>query len=445
MMREAQLGFFDTSCIEWAERGFPTDFVLWFAFESSAEVSDAAIVDQLQQRVEASPVLNRRLCRTPRHLDNPYWVYGIDEVGPLISVSPETGLSWDEVRMRIVDLLDDPLDLAVAPLRMRVYRNVTGLGPLADVVTVTMSHALMSGRSTGPLGEYLFAPRLLRWRIDGLPSAAVVFRPWRAAVRSARMVAQMSTAMVRTRRRRRRVRQGEVAAARAIVRPQWWAADFWGDGPRQVLETRQIPVPPKGEFRVTELWIAAISQALARFHADAGQSAEISVSVPVLVPFEDDMGANNVLLAQIPVDTAEGGQIDRLAKIRDELRKSRADLASADTAEVTKTAAGMPYLLQRRSIRKLPRHPRADVFVSSMSFRSDLDLQLAGQPWIAGGPLPSPRVAALSIIVWTFGDVIQLMVAAKPLEADAVRRLADMFVEEFDRVVAACAAEPQRG
>lgn len=435
-MSQAQLGFFDTSCIQWAERGYPTDYLLWFAFEHSAAVTDESIVAHLQQRIEASPVLNRRLCFTPRNLDYPYWVYGIDEVGPLISVSSEFGLGWDECRSRLAEMVATPIDLTVAPLRVQIFRGVSGApgAEKADVVAVMMSHALMSGRSTGPFAEYMFSTSPMRWRIDGLPAAAVYFQPWRATVRSARVISQMTTSVVKVLRQKR---SKDTAPPVRAAKSQWWGADHWGEGPRQEIEIVEIPIPQRGRYSVTEMWVAAIAAALDRFHTDADKSVIVPVSVPVMVPYADAMGANNVLLAEVEVDGTGDDITGRVQKIRDDLRARRSELDSPATARLTAFAANMPHLAQRASVKRTPRHPRADIFVSSMVFSPERDLALAGEPWASGGPINSPAMAALSHVIWTFNDVMNVQITAKPRVEGAVARYLEILREEFDRVVAA--------
>ncbi|CAM3791377.1 hypothetical protein [Smaragdicoccus niigatensis] len=435
-MREAQLGMFDASCAEWGTRGRPTDYILWWAFDADGSTTVEEIIDHLKTRIQASDVLNRRLRHVPGKLDYPYWVRGVENVDAAFSVHPQA-VAWSECVDEMLAILDEPLDLTVVPWAFRIFPRVdgvTGTDRPCVVVAKYMSHTIFAGSATGPLGEYFWSPELHELTIPGLPTATSKFNPVWAVVRSVRAVRQTAEGILNV----------VTGAVRGGAKPPaetpepWIGRDYWSQGPRRI-DAVTVPIPRGTAFTVTQMWVNAIPRALIRFHDDPA-FGKLQVNVPVLVPFEDKMGANNVITALIDVDT-EGSETEQLARVRDQLKSRAASVMGDEGARRAAGGARIPHYALLQAMTSVGQYSLPDAVLTSMRFSPQSTWQMGDREFQVAGTITSKFLGALVHSVWTAGDQMTVTVSASPRDVEDLRRYTKLLAEEF---VALAAATPKR-
>lgn len=430
-MRKAQLGMFDTTYVEWADRGMSTDFVLWWAFRLDGDVDAAGVVEHLKRRIAASDVLNRRLQHVPGHLDYPYWVQGVADIDAALAVEPRDRMSWSECTDRMLELVVEPLDVTVVPFSFRVFPHVDDVigadGPCL-VVAMTASHAIFAGQATGPLGEYLWGPEGSELSVPGLPEATRNYTTVWALARSIRAVRQTAASI-------RHLLTAKPTAPAVIERGEWRGRDYWSQGERRQIATVAVDVPKGSSYTVTQLWAASIPRALARFHDDDAHGV-ITVNMPVSVPYESLMGTNNLMFIVLPV-TPEGSTEDQLDWVRDEMRGQVSKHLGADGLAAASVANRVPRYAQRMAMNSGSRLESGDTVLSSMRYTPKVQWTAEGRPLVRAGLVPANNIGTLVHTIWTAGDSMTIAVAAWPRDPDGAQRYLSYLVEEFESLVLA--------
>ncbi|CAM3791335.1 hypothetical protein [Smaragdicoccus niigatensis] len=430
-MRKAQLGMFDTTYVEWADRGMSTDFVLWWAFRPDGDVDAAGVIEHLKSRIIASDVLNRRLQHVPGHLDYPYWVHGVADIDAALDVEPCARMSWSECTDRMLELVVEPIDVTVVPFSFRVFPRVDDVigadGPCL-VVAMTASHTIFAGQATGPLGEYLWGPAGSELTIPGLPEATRNYTTVWALARSIRAVRQTAASIWH-------LLTAKEPAPAAIERVEWLGGDYWSQGERRQIATVAVDVPKGSSYTVTQLWAASIPRALARFHDDDAHGV-VTVSMPVAVPYESLMGTNNLMFVVLPV-TPEGSTEKQLDWVRDEMRAQIGVHMGEVGLAMASVGKRIPRYAQRMAMNSNARLQTGDTVLSSMRYTPKAPWTADGRPLVRAGFVPAKNIGTLVHAVWTAGDSMTIAVAAWPRDPDGAERYLGFLVEEFESLVLA--------
>lgn len=162
----------------WMSAKIPSDQFLLYAFAGVPADLDDAIAAVLD-RARLIPDLAIRVADAGA-LRYPRWVSTTEPLGASRHRAP--GDSWAGCLDAVVSLIDDQVDVRVAPWRLHVFapvHDIPGRRGAGTVAVLQVAHALADGGRASALAAWLFGRAT---PVAGVPTPGRGFLPWRAVV-----------------------------------------------------------------------------------------------------------------------------------------------------------------------------------------------------------------------------------------------------------------------
>jgi WS/DGAT/MGAT family acyltransferase len=353
-------------------------------------VSFAQIKQSIRCGVRRAPVLRQRLLDAPLHLDRPHWIAEPDldldqHVRRLSLPEPAT---WEQLRMNVSRIFEEPLDLARPLFEVTVIENIDGiegLGPGAFALVTKVHHAALDGvsavevmRTFSDSSEEIGAAEQNEDDLESKPTTAGLlgrallnqigrdFGVAKLAVTGLKMLAQRQSGSLDS--NSKNVKARTAPRTRFNERPS--SSRVFGGCHVSLSEVQAIrnAVP---ESTVNDVVLTVVGGALRRWLGERSElpSDPIVAMAPISIRTADDIaasgqsGGNRVSMMAVGLGTDIEDPLERLEAVHCTAHASKKSSSSAgsntlvDVANVIPSALGELAARAYRALDLSSRHP----------------------------------------------------------------------------------------
>ncbi len=466
-----QLGAQDAQYLFLEEAGGVANISGVYVFDQSTApdggvVRFREVVERLSQRIEAAPLLKRKLMRVPFELDYPYWVEDPHfeiEYHVRHARLPKPS-DWRQFCIHVARFHSRPLDLGRPLWEAYVVEgleNVAGLPKSAFSLIWKAHHAMMDGASSVQLMN-----AMMDLSPDGPP--AFVFPPQRkkaarnpsfpemiarAAFNHARAPAEMARAVVKS---SPMIGRSLAGAARSGLRKPVGVPHTPFNMPvsrHRAFDAAELSLAEVKAVRaaypeatINDILLAIVSGGLRRYLADKNALPEaslITISPINMRPKEAFSGKgelkNDITAMSLPLYTDIAHPIERLKAIVRSTRKAKAGktgLATRLMADLTQHLPPTAMALASRALLQIVenRAPMSNLIVSNVPGGKDALYFCGARMTSAYGMAPLGRNMGLFVTVGSYLDKVPIAVTTTREIVPDTPALMKAFRESFEEL-----------
>jgi diacylglycerol O-acyltransferase / wax synthase len=320
------------------------------------------ILDNMEQRLGASPVYRQKLVEVPLNLDYPYWINDPEfdlEYHVRHIALPKPG-DWRQLCILASRIHSRPLDMTRPVWEMYVIEGLDNIGflpPGAFAIMTKIHHVAIDGVSAAELTMSLHDTepyptkrrRPVRWRPGQVPNTSTMLmragaNNLMASIRTGTTLARKLTSSVT------QLTSKDRPAARTYRGPHTRFND--NISPHRVWDAERFPLQAFKQIKdavpgstINDVVLAVCGGAMTRYLDSKGELPERDLTslVPVSVRSETESGSagNKVHLTITSLCTLERDPLKRLALVRDEMRQVKA-LNAVSAREMVEMQEDLP-------------------------------------------------------------------------------------------------------